>query len=411
MKKFIILLLILHSQFSLKAQESSPALYNLKVEYIQGSILKHTKHLENIVQGPVRGLEFDYEIITNKHTKDWHGFFNYPKVGIGATVLNLGNDVMLGNLIGLYPYLNFSLINLPFVKLNLKAGAGASYLTKTFNNAQYVDENGYIILNLSNAAIGSKVNVYFAGGANLEIPLFSGLSLTAGANWNHASNGSFFQPNSGINMINYSAGISLMPNYKKYYKPIKRSFPDLPRKFGMDIILSGGLRELYFRDDKMFPTGSVVISLHRQLTNQFRLGLALDGFYDGAYASVNSATDATKNISTYKFTYLTDDLLINRFRAGVSLQPEFVFGRLTAGFHFGLYLFNPIKNLEPYEDAKAGTLDKPLIYAYNIEKEHGWLYTRASLKYLINKHLFLNLGLKTHLQKAEFIEWGIGYRL
>ena len=31
--------------------------------------------------------------------------------------------------------------------------------------------------------------------------------------------------------------------------------------------------------------------------------------------------------------------------------------------------------------------------------------------YAITKHWFLSLGLKTHMQKAEFIEWGTGFRL
>jgi len=51
-----------------------------------------------------------------------------------------------------------------------------------------------------------------------------------------------------------------------------------------------------------------------------------------------------------------------------------------------------------------------MIYPYNIEEEDGWFYTRASLQYAFTNHLFLSIGLKTHLQKAEFIEWGIGYR-
>jgi hypothetical protein len=51
-----------------------------------------------------------------------------------------------------------------------------------------------------------------------------------------------------------------------------------------------------------------------------------------------------------------------------------------------------------------------MLYKYDIEKEDGWFYTRASLQYAISKHLFISLGLKTHLQKAEFIEWGLGYR-
>lgn len=410
MKKILIAVLLSY-MFGLSHMIAQKPLSQIKVEGVYGSILKHTKHLERIVQGPTLGFEIDYEMFSNHHSRDWHGFFNFPKTGVGAVYMNLGNDSILGNLFALYPYFNFSLINTKAFKLNLKTGAGVSYLTRTFNNALYVYDPSKSLLNQSNAAIGSKLNVWFVGGGNIEVPLFSGISLIAGAHWNHASNGSFLQPNSGLNMINYSAGISFFPQHKNYYPPISRSYPDLKREWGMDITLSGGVRELYYADDQMFPTGSVVLSLHRQLGNRLRLGLAFDGFYDGVYAAVNSSAEPAKNSSKYMFTYLTEDLLINRFRAGVSLQPEFVFGRLTAGIHFGVYLFNPIKNLEPYADAKAGTLNKPLIYAYNIEKEHGWLYTRASLKYLINKHLFLNLGLKTHLQKAEFIEWGIGYRL
>jgi hypothetical protein len=46
--------------------------------------------------------------------------------------------------------------------------------------------------------------------------------------------------------------------------------------------------------------------------------------------------------------------------------------------------------------------NKPLIYAYDIEKEDGWLYTRASLKYAFtiiysfrsdSKHIFRKLNL------------------
>ena len=411
MKKTLIYLALIILVPSLVKASEPERLYQIKATAIYGNILKHTRHLQNIVDGPTRGIEIDYEMFTNHHTRDWHGFFNFPKFGIGSVWLNLGNDEMLGDLFALYPYLNFSMINTSFFRFNIKAGAGASYLTKTFNNAQFVDNNGHIILNQSNAAIGSKLNVWFVGGANLEIPIIQGISLVGGAHWNHASNGSVMQPNSGLNMINISAGLSFFPGHKNYYKPVERKYADLERKTGVEFILSGGVKELYFRDELMFPTGALTINLYRQLSNRLRLGIAADGFYNGAYASVNSSNDPSQNISTFKFTYLTEDKLINRFRAGVSLQPEFIFGRLTAGFHFGLYLFNPIKNLEPYNDAKAGPLNKPLIYPYDIEKEHGWLYTRAAVKYLINKNLFAYIGLKTHLQKAEFIEWGLGVRL
>ncbi len=370
--------------------------YQIKGEYIYGTILKHTVHLENLIKGPVQGGELDIEWKTMGE-KPWHQYYNFPTVGVGLVGLDLGNPEMLGQLLAVYPYLNFKLIETDFFKLKLKAGAGMSFLNKRFNNTA-IDLND---LTTGNAAIGSIVNVYFAGGGNMEIPLLSGLSLVAGYTWNHASNGSFFQPNSGINMLNASVGLTYFPNYKAFQKPQKKEIASLPQKFSMDIVLSGGARELYYKDNKMYPTGSLVLGVYRQFGNNIRLGLAVDGFYDGVY---NGQT-------LFKRTYLTTDELKNKMRVGISLQPELVFGKLSAGMHFGLYLYNPLKNLEPYTDASTNTLSKPLIYPYDIEKEDGWLYTRASIKYAFAKHYFFSLGLKTHLQKAEFIEWGIGYRL
>lgn len=411
MKKYnITLVLILVVCVFARATEPEH-LYRLKTTAIYGNILKHTRHLQNIVQGPALGLQINYEMFTNHHKRNWHGFYQFPTLGVGAVWLNLGNNAILGNLLAVYPYLKFSLLNHSHFQLSLQTGAGLSYLTKTFQNAQYTDANGHVVLNRSNAAIGSPINAWFAAGSVLDVPLRNGFGLVFGAHWNHASNGSIIQPNSGLNMINFSAGIHYFPNFASYYPPVERSFPDLLRKMGVELIVSGGVKELHFRDNTMFPIGSLTLQWHRQLTNRLRMGLALDAFYNESYAAVNSSPDRSKNTSTFKFTYLTDDLMKNRFRMGVSLQPEFVFGRFIAGFHVGMYLINPIKNLEPYNLAKNQTLNKPLIYRYNIEEEQGWLYTRIVAKYSITNHLFINIGLKTHLHKAEFIEWGLGLRL
>ena len=125
-------------------------------------------------------------------------------------------------------------------------------------------------------------------------------------------------------------------------------------------------------------------------------------------ANVNAGT--SDRTSAFKFTYLEESRVENCFRAGLSVRPELVIGRLTAGLHFGVYLYDPIKNLEPYSEAQKGPLNKGIFYRYDINKSDGWLYTRASLKYEVTPHLLLAVGLKTHLQRAEFIEWGIGYR-
>lgn len=368
----------------------------IKTEYTYGTILKHTKHLTDLVDGPVTGAEVALEWQTMGE-KDWHQFLGFPRIGLGAVALNLGNNKMLGNLFAIYPYLNFKLLQLGALQFNVKGGAGVSYLTKTFDNTATDPMN----LNTGNAAIGSKVNVYFAGGLNLILPVSNGFSLVSDFQWNHASNGSFYQPNSGINMVNASVGLSYTAVNSKSEKPELKKRAGLDQSLALELIMSGGVREYYYKDNKQYPTGSLVIALYKPLGNAFRLGLGWEIFYDGVF---NGQTE-------YKRVYLTEDKFMNKIRAGIALRPEMVFGRFTAGIHFGMYLYNPIKNLEPYQQAKIAPLSKPLIYAYNIEEEDGWFYTRAALQYAMTDNLFLSLGLKTHLQKAEFIEWGLGYRI
>jgi len=393
MKKFFLILIFYVFCFASQSQTKNN--FAIKAEYMYGNILKHTTHLQNLVQGPTKGAELAVEWQTMGE-QNWHQYIGFPKIGVGLVSLDLGNPTMLGNLYAVYPYLNFKVYHYQRFVLNIKGGAGASYLTKTFNSTATNPND----LNTGNAAIGSKLNVYFAGGANIVIPIEKGFAFVTDFQWNHASNGSFYQPNSGINMLNASAGISYTPFYKHAYRPRRKHIRNFPQKFSYEFIASGGARELYYKDDKQYPTGSFVMAVYRPLGNAIRLGIGAEGFYDGVY---NGNTK-------FERTYLTEDKWENKIRVGVSLRPELMFGRFTAGVHLGMYVHNPLKNLEPYSEAKSSTLNKPMIYPYNIEEEDGWFYTRASLQYAFTNHLFLSIGLKTHLQKAEFIEWGIGYR-
>ena len=373
--------------------------YKFGAEYLHGTILKHNSHLENLVKGPANGAKLEVEFQTMGE-KPWHQYYNFPVIGIGSAYLDLSNPDMLGQAFALYPYINIPIVRTNYFILNVKPGAGMSYVTKTFRDATVYRDDGSVWLDKSNGAIGSHLNVYFSAGANIEIPVAAGFSLTAEYNWNHISNGSIIQPNSGINMLNASVGLKYFPNYPNYQAPEKEEIEDLPRKFSFEATLAGGVRELYYRDDKKYPIASITLGVYRPLTNRYRMGLGLDAFYDGVY---NGNTQ-------FQRTYLATDEFKNKIRAGVSWHNELIIGKLTAGLHLGLYLYDPIKNLEPYKEAAKGQIRKPLIYGYDIDKEDGWLYTRVVGRYAITNHFFASIALKTHLQKAEFIAWGIGYR-
>jgi hypothetical protein len=408
------LIIILCFSLVLVFNSSTAQIWNekrMKLQAISGNIIPFDKYLKALIQTQVTGAEFSLEFQTMGE-KRWHQYQNFPVVGLGAVWLNLGNPEKLGNAFALYPYINTALIRNTYFNLYLKSGAGISYLSKTYYQTNRdAAGNELTIRTGANPAIGSALNVYFSGGAALDIPLTKSLSATAEYTWNHMSNGSTVAPNAGLNLMNGFVGLKYMPNYKNNTLPMKQSISDLPRKYTVEIIASSGFRQLYYLDHKTFPIASLSLSIFRPISNFYRMGLGSDLFFDPVFGEVNSAKNNAENETKYLRSFIVNDELKNKFRIGVSWQHELIYGRLSAGLHLGVYLYNPIKNLEPYSTAKAMTLEKPLLYAYDIEKEDGWLYTRAALKYSLSEHLFLSLGLKTHYQKAEFIEWGVGCRL
>ncbi len=375
--------------------------FSIKIEGIYGHILPTDQHVKPLIGNPVTGAELSVEFQTMGN-KPWQQFNGFPIVGIGTVWLDLGNPRLLGNAFAVYPYISYSLIRSRYFKLNLKAGIGMSYLTKNYKNTNTNSLGTIMPFDSTNSAIGSPFNVYISGGGNLEIPLTKGFSLVAEYTWNHVSDGSTIVPNSGLNLLDGFVGLKYSPNYKTYYSPVKKDLTDIPRKYSFEFIASGGYRQLYYLDNRTYPIGSLSFSAHRTISNYYKMGIGMDAFYDGVY-------DGT---SLYKRTYLTSNELKNKLRVGVSWQHELVLGRLTAGVDLGLYLYDPIKDLEPVNKTTGELINpnqhKSLIYPYNILNEDGWFYTIGTLKYTLNDHLFISVGLKTHLEKAEFIAWGLG---
>ena len=117
------------------------------------------------------------------------------------------------------------------------------------------------------------------------------------------------------------------------------------------------------------------------------------------------------------------------WRLGISLQPELVVGKLTCGFHLGMYLLDNVKSLEPgtaddqakylteeqrAEYAATGRVTKGIVYAYDLGNAgqgghpDGWLYTQLVLRYHLPYHIFIQGNMKSHLSKVEFICLGLG---
>ena len=378
------------------------------------------------IKRPVLGGSFAVEFLP---TGRWHCLqqWNNASIGVGVSYLNLGNDAKLGSAIAAYGYMNQPFYNGTHFRIGIRPSVGLAAVTKTYANT-YEGANLYKDHTSANWSIGSVVNAYLALQLYMDFPIKDGWEITLNGGWQHISNGSIMHPNAGYNMFGGELGVRYQPSAVSYQRPE----PDVPRKlydgvekpWAVEISATGGLRQNYYADNQngqlFFGIASVKAAAYWVPVSIFRLGAGVDAFYDGYYACVNksfAAENPNAPVTYFGKTYLKQSNIANCFRVGFSIQPEFIIGRLTAGLHVGFYLYDPVKNLEPFDKAKAadeaGTpLNRGLFYSYDFSKasnyQDGWCYMQFVLKYHVLDHLFVQLGLKTHGVRAEFIDAGLG---
>ncbi len=404
------------------------------------------------IQRPVLGGQFAVEFLP---TGRWHCLqqWNNASIGVGVSYLNLGNDKYLGSAIAAYGYMNQPFYNGTHFRIGIRPTVGLAAVTKTYANTlpddvppytKARDSEGKLIANWS---VGSILNAYLALEMYMDFPIKDGWEITLSGGWHHISNGSFMHPNAGYNMFGGELGVRYTPGMDERVKGLKdegyqKPKPDVPRKlydgvdkpWAVEISATGGAKQNYYADNqngqRFYGAATLKAAAYWVPVSIFRIGAGVDAFYDGYYSAVN---DEFKNVNPgapityFGKTYLAKSEVKNCFRVGISLQPEFIIGNLTAGIHVGFYVFDPIKNLEPYstitdknnKDYDPHALhpgdepfDRGVFYSYDFSKasnyQDGWCYMQFVLKYHVLDHLFVQLGLKTHGVRAEFIDAGLG---
>ncbi|MBQ6748589.1 MAG: acyloxyacyl hydrolase [Paludibacteraceae bacterium] len=402
---------------------------------------------------PVLGGSFSVEFLP---TGRWHCLqqWNNASIGVGAGYLNLGNDSKLGSAFTAFGYMNQPFYNGKHFGIGLRPTVGLAAVTKRYSNT-YEGAHPYHDHEGANWSIGSILNAYLALELYMDFPIKNGWTITLNGGWRHISNGSFMHPNAGYNMFGGELGVRYQANVRrkdvrstKELADTTRTYqapkPDVPRKlydgvdkpWAVEISATGGAKQNYYADNRngqlFFGIATVKAAAYWVPLSIFRVGAGVDAFYDGYYACVSNSIPEAKAafpdapVTYFGKTYLKESNVKNCFRVGISVQPEFIIGNLTAGIHVGFYVFDPVKNLEPFTGKKtwdtgqgakemdeAGTpLNRGIFYRYDFADasnyQDGWCYMQFVLKYHVLDHLFVQLGLKTHGVRAEFIDAGIG---
>lgn len=352
--------------FVSKNQAQSSAAKNvmyIENKGIYGFLLIHHKKMEHLAQEHTLG----YELSIGKCTwgiKKWEQLYNYPEIGVSILRTGLGSKEFLGTANAVYPYMNFTLAESPVLKFNFRFGTGLAYHTKKFDRLE----------NYKNIAIGSSINWILAMAYELRVKLRSNIQFCAGVGINHFSNGAFKIPNLGVNIAHSYVSLvwfSESPDFSKVKYDLKRQRLN---KMEYSIGLYGGLKEIYPAGGEKFPCAALTTDITRLLNAKHNLSIGFDFFYNAAHFETLNVGDTT---------------LTNRWKAtssGIHIGHTLKFNRFSFNYQVGTYFH---------------------IY----ESSDGIVYNRVGLKYRMSNHWYVNLSLKTHLGKADFIEAGFGYVL
>lgn len=362
MKKHFLLFIFLLFGASLFAQEKSEKdIFTSTLRFHYGIVMPHHKSISYLVNNQISAVELNLGYIPS-NKKNWAKLYKQPEIGIGLYHGSLGNDKVLGNVTAVFPYINFPIKSGNKWEFNTQLGIGLGYTKKHFDPVE----------NYTNLALGTKYNAFFKLMANGAYAFRSKWNVNAGVGFNHLSNGSFSSPNKGLNLLTGSVGLTYFWNGNREKKPVPVSgLKELENE--ILIIWSHGIKQSTEIDHHKYYATSLSGSYSIGVNAKRRFGFGIDLFYDEA-----------TNRGKWNFTPQTS--FKDRFSQGLFISHDLVIKKLSIIAQIGVYTIYKTKPEKP-------------------------IYTRLGLRYQLSKHFLANLSLKAHLGQADFIEWGVGYRL
>ncbi|MBN2213516.1 MAG: acyloxyacyl hydrolase [Bacteroidales bacterium] len=329
--------------------------------YHHGLVIPFYDAIKYLVQDNAGGFEllFGFPAYGRDY---WDILYGYPKVGGGYSCWDLGNRHVFGTAHALYGFFNAPVIRLKDkFSLNYQVSFGASILTKPFD----------VYDNYLNRAVGSYGNVYFRIGMDVRYRIFRRTELVIESGFSHFSSGKFKSPNYGLNALTGSLGINYLFGDAEREK-LHPEIPPLNNRIRHSVIYAAGIKVYDNLNGIRYFITSLSYNFDWSWKHKRKLGIGADLFYDASIAEA-LAVDGVNNQNEANF-----------IRFGIHGSYALQYRKLMMKMMLGHYLYSRYTDL-------------------------SLVYSRLALQYLLTNHLMLNVSLKSHMAKADFIEWGIGY--
>jgi len=289
--------------------------------------------------------------------KAWHESYNFPTYGVTGFFGSVGNRALLGHYAGAYGFFRIPIVKLKNYSFNWKMGCGLGYGTKIYNPET----------NILSVAVSTHLNALVSLGVDSRL-VFNNHSFTLGLDMTHFSNGATKVPNLGLN-IPY---ISLGYGFRFQNDPIDSviiSHKPFVKKWEYGIMGIGSVKEVFPTEGKKYP----VVGLNLVGRRYFKRNVGLEFSFD---------VISKQAIKAYE-----DEIEMT--------QGELLQLGVFAGYLMPLDKFHVIVGMGYYIKDKY--------------KPEDPMYHRVGLRYVFANGININLVLKSHWARADYVEYGIGY--
>ena len=324
-----------------------------------GAILPHRKEVNEIIEGHTNGVEISL-IKATRGKKRWQQLYQFPRIGISALAINLGNPNELGFGYGLFPFMELPILQKK-INWKFKVGYGLGIIEKPFHKKE----------NHKNIAIGSTINAIIYFNSMVSLKLAKELSIFTGVSLIHYSNGAYAQPNLGINILSLTTGLNYTFGKKEtFLGEIAKSRDSL---WNNNVTVGFGVKELSPIDGPQYWVSTLSFNRMKARTEKSSFGFSSDLFYNSSLSDLKARDSLTSSND------------FDNFRIGIIGLYSFDVGKISILFGAGAYVYSNYKG-------------------------NGIIYNKIETRYWVSDQLFFRFGVKTHIAVADFVEYGIGYK-
>ncbi|WP_166670688.1 acyloxyacyl hydrolase [Olivibacter sp. XZL3] len=352
---------------SLSTDISEKQHFVIQMEHESGGILAGNERAkESLRDAYYNAINLKLGWQTRRGGDIYHQLYNYPVYGVGLYSSTFGLD-HVGS-----PYAVYGFVSIPVRprvnrrwNFNYRISLGLSGRFNPYNE----DENPF------NLIIGTKNNVFIDVGGQVNYTLSKHFQVGAGLAFHHFSNGALRLPNTGVNLLPFTAAVTYVPNANTFDFRKQYLAPN-PKEDELQFSYAFGLKQLEEENPRKYFKSTLGVFWSRYLGYKWRLGLGGNIFYS---ASANDPMVAGDEEGTFGAL----------FSGGPAFYIDHLLtSRLFLNGNVGYYL-----------------------HRNDFNRENKPMFLRIGARYYVYKDFFAGVSIKAHAGKADFIEWTTGYTL